>query len=307
MNCNPKKRIFLDFQISPIIAAFLYPLCLSIGTVLDKWILKTTQPLSLMAIELVASTTFLWLMVIIRGCYVPFRWETIQGGVVGIFDPGIARTLFILGLSSTTASCASLIGAVEPIIAMVLSYLFLRERISSRLIFFAIIALFGVILVMELLPGEIQSGSISGNLLVLSGTIVAASYTIFSKRTLTTLSPLLLSTLQQSAGLLCFLVIFTGYKLLKRAEVYSFSLNLVTITYASLVGIIQYGLSFWLFLIVLQSAKASVTPLYINLVPIFTIAGAYFLIGEHLSKLQLFGTVLVMSNIIYISWFDKKR
>lgn len=305
INRKTRFKLFLP-QIIPLAAAFLYPACIGIGIVMSKRILENVRPFPLLAIELSASAVFLWVVVLILGFRPSLRWQTIRGGLTGVLDPGIARTFSTLGLSLTTASNTSLIGVTEPIIVIFLAWLFLRERISSRLISLANIALVGVILVMGLVPGEIREGNIFGDLLVLIGTVFGAVYVITSARVLVDSDPLPLSALQQSASLLWVLVVL-GITGLWQGQVN----NLLPISpmiwaWAAATGIIQYALGFWLFLIALRGLKTSIAPLYLNLVPVFTVGGAHLFLGEQLSKLQSVGAGLILVTVICISWLRRE-
>jgi drug/metabolite transporter (DMT)-like permease len=64
---------------------------------------------------------------------------------------------------------------------------------------------------------------------------------------------------------------------------------------------VYYGLAFWFYVSGLQRTSASVAGLYINLVPVFALAGAYGLLGEVLTPAQWLGSGIVLLAVMVFS------
>ena len=289
-------------QIVPLSCAFLYPACGGLGIVMSKRILENVPPLPLLIIQLSASAAFLWVVVLIRGLRPSFQWQTIRGGLTGVLEPGINHTFCTLGLALTTASNTSLIGATEPIMVIFLALVLLRERISPLLGVLTVIAVMGVILVIGFAPGEISAGNILGDFLVAIGTLFAAVHVIISARILVDLEPLPLSALQQSAALVWALVVWVITTLWQGQGDNLAHISPMVWAWAAATGIVQYALAFWLFLIALRGLKTRIAPLYLYLVPVFTVSGAYLFLGEQLSILQSVGAGFILVTVICVSW-----
>jgi len=293
-------------QIVPLGAAFLYPACGGLGIVMSKRILENVPPFPLLLIQLSASAAFLWVIVLIRGLQPSFKWQTIRASLTGVLEPGIDHTFCTLGLALTTASNTSLIGATEPIMVIFLALVLLRERISRLLIVLTVIAVIGVILVIGFAPGEISAGNILGDFLVAIGTFFAAVHVIISARTLVDLAPLPLSALQQSAALLWALVVWVIAVLGQGQGDNLAHISPMVWAWAAATGIVQYALAFWLFLIALRGLKTRIAPLYLYLVPLFTVSGAHLFLGEQLSILQSIGAGFILVAVICVSWLHLK-
>ena len=66
-------------------------------------------------------------------------------------------------------------------------------------------------------------------------------------------------------------------------------------------GAIYNGLAFWFYLAGLQRVPASEAGVFINLVPLFALAGAYFLLGETLQPVQWLSGGLMLAAVVGLS------
>jgi drug/metabolite transporter (DMT)-like permease len=78
----------------------------------------------------------------------PFSSKSLKQGVAGIFEPALAYMIGIFGLKMTTASNASLIGASEVILTIVLAAVFLRERLTRIKLLLTSTSFSGILLLM---------------------------------------------------------------------------------------------------------------------------------------------------------------
>ena len=59
-------------------------------------------------------------------------------------------------------------------------------------------------------------------------------------------------------------------------------------------GIVYYALAFWFYIVGLKKIPASLAGLFLNLIPIFAIGGAYIFLGERLGAIQWAGAILIL-------------
>ncbi len=185
----------------------LAAVCWGAGTVMSKGILDYIPPLTLLVVQLIASLTFLWTVIAGQRLSIPLRRETLWLALIGPLNPGLAYTFSLLGLSLTTVSMSALLWAAEPILILGLTWLILRERLTGSLLACSLLAITGVFLVIGVNTSIDNSGSFSGNLLILAGVLCCALYTVLTRRDAVILNPVLLVALQQTAALLWALLI----------------------------------------------------------------------------------------------------
>jgi drug/metabolite transporter (DMT)-like permease len=284
---------------APIIALVLAAACWGVATVITKHVLTDIPPLTLLVLQLTISVVFLWAIVLVQRLRLPQRRDVVRLGGLGILNPGLAYTFGLLGLSYTTASMGTLLWAAEPILILVLAWLILRERLTRSLIACSLLALIGVLLVVGIDVGVDQTSLLLGNVLILAGVACCALYTVLTRRMVTDLDPLLIVVLQQSVALVWALAIWP----LEWAR--GGVLGLTTISsaswgWAALSGVLYYALAFWCYIIGLKQLPASMAGLFLNLIPIFGIAGAYLFLGERLTAAQWIGGTLILLAVVMV-------
>jgi drug/metabolite transporter (DMT)-like permease len=284
---------------APIIALVLAAACWGAATVITKHVLTDIPPLTLLVLQLTISVSFLWMVVFVQRLRLPQRGDIVRLGGIGILNPGLAYTFGLLGLSRTTASMSTLLWAAEPILILVLAWLILRERLTRTLIAFSLLAITGVVLVARIDVGVDQTSLLLGNGLILIGVACCALYTVLTRRMVTDLDPLLIVVLQQTLALAWALAIWPAEW--ARGE----AVSLTTISsaswgWAALSGVLYYALAFWCYIIGLKQMPASVVGLFLNLIPIFGVGGAYLFLGERLSVVQWIGGTLILLAVIMV-------
>ncbi|MCK6629488.1 MAG: DMT family transporter [Anaerolineae bacterium] len=285
-----------------VLAMTLAAACWGAGAVMSKGVLGYLPPLTLLVVQLVASLTFLWAVVAVQRIRVPLRRETFRLGLIGLLNPGLAYTFSLLGLSLTTASMSALLWAAEPVLILGLAWFILRERLTPALLACSLLAIAGVFLVIGVNAGMDNSGSFSGNLLILAGVLCCALYTVLTRRDAATLDPVLLVALQQTAALLWALLI---WPLELGTSLTAISLSAWLWAVAS--GIVYYALAFWFYITGLKRIPASLAGLFLNLIPIFAVGGAYLFLGERLAAVQWIGAALILAAVMTMLRFQNRE
>jgi drug/metabolite transporter (DMT)-like permease len=284
---------------TPIFALTLAAACWGAATVITKHILTDIPPLTLLVLQLTVSVAFLWAVVFAQRLRLPQRRDIARLGGIGILNPGLAYTFGLLGLTRTTASMSTLLWAAEPILILVLAWLILRERLTRMLIAFSLLAITGVVLVARIDVGADQASLIVGNGLILIGVACCALYTVLTRRMMSDLDPLLIVVLQQSLALVWALAIWP-LEWARGGGLDLTTINLATWGWAVLSGVLYYALAFWCYIIGLKQLPASTVGLFLNLIPIFGVGGAYLFLGERLSAVQWIGGTLILLAVVAV-------
>ncbi|NJL20863.1 MAG: DMT family transporter [Leptolyngbyaceae cyanobacterium SM1_3_5] len=172
--------------------------------VVTKGALDRLPPITLLTVQTASSVCFFWTLVGWQGSRVPLTWSTVKIGLLGLLEPGLSYLSGMFGLSLTTASNATFIGTMEPVVTIALSWLLLKERINKSLIALGLIACLGVALVAA--PGATSNGrgSVWGDGLMFLGVIFASLYAIATSHSIRDLAPVGIAAIQQSFALLFF-------------------------------------------------------------------------------------------------------
>ncbi len=282
-------------------ALVLSAACWGMATVMSKGALERVPPFTLLALQLAASSAFLWTAVAVTRT--PVRLGPHGRAILasGLLEPGLAYAVALPGLALTRASDASIISAAEPAFICALIWMATRTRPRTGVLLALGLATVGVLLVI-VAPSPVLAAAHRGlgNLLVLAGTAIAALYVVVSGRLVGMLAPLPLAALQQSAGLgsavgLLCVGVATG------AEALPAALPPPVLALAALSGVVQYALAVWFYLVGLKRIPAETAGLFLALIPVFGIVGAALFLGEAPNARQLAGAFLVAAAVAGIA------
>ena len=251
----------------------------------------------------IAALVFLGVM-LSRGFPSFTRKEHLQIFCASLFQPGLYFLFETTGLQQSSASKASLIIAVIPIVVLCLAAIFLKERLEITTLFGAALSLAGISLLIanfeQGLPGA--KSSILGDLLILGAVFSMAFYTIIMKRASSTRSALEVTGLQMCYGALIFAPAFLWQiPELKTSVITARSfIALVCLTlFATLGAFVCYNYA-------LARLSASRTAIFLNCVPLVTTLAAWAMLDEHLNVLQLLGGGLIVFSVYLTNMFKNK-
>jgi drug/metabolite transporter (DMT)-like permease len=289
--------------VNPAITALSYAFCWGVGLTLTKIALAEIRPTTLLIIQLMSSVSFLAIACYCQDRQLPFSWDNLKQGYAGIFEPALAYMIGTFGVEITTASNATLIGSSEVILTILFAAVFLGEKLTRVKLGLAGISFIGVCLLLVRDVQGANSTSLSGDLLVLLGTLFAVFYVLLSKQQIASSDPLQLTASQQLVGLIVTVLCFSTLSVLNsNLEVDATHISLPFWLLAIGSGTMQYALAFLLYLTALRNLPVSHAAFYVALIPVFGVASAILIIGERPSLLQWMGTGLIIAS----SYFANK-
>ncbi len=279
--------------------------CWGITTVISKYILASIPPITLLTIQLSISASLLWLFVLLKRQHLQKNNHWLKIGWLGLLNPGISYTLSLIGLTMTTASMSTLLWAAEPVLILFLAWWILRERLTLRLILLSLAALSGVVLIGG--ANREVEGQLFGNLLILAGVLCCAWYTVLARRHGQGFDPLFAVTLQQTFALGWALMLLP-FELNNGTFLTLLQAEISIWFWAGLSGVMYYALAFWFYLHGLVRVNASMAGVFINLIPIFGVGGAYLFLGERLAPAQWVGAGAILAAVFAILlWANDKQ
>ncbi len=200
------------------------------------------------------------------------------------------------GIKLTSASHASLIIAVIPVVTVATEAVFYRTRISWIIGAGIALSVVGVVFVVGR-PGAAEAAplSLAGDLFMFGACAAWVAYILLSKNLHTRLSDIAITTYQSIFGT-AFLIPFC---LLERGQ-------WVLITPAAWVSLAYLAvfcsaLSNFLYVYALSRlGPVSVSP-YVNLIPVVGALGGVALLGESIVWIQVLGGVIILAGVLLVS------
>ena len=261
------------------------------GLILTKVTLDHTgsAPSSLLLVQLGASVAVLAVASLSVGGGPRSAW---RHGWVGLLEPGVAYQLALAGLALTSATNASVLGSLEPVMVPLVAWLLFRDRPRVQLLVLVAGATIGSVLVSLSSGGA--DGSLTGDVLIVASVAAAALYVVVASRQVTTVRPLPAALTQQTWALGLTVLIhlaLTGGAVWPELTPGGLLLGAVS-------GIVNYALPFWLYLSALTRMPVTRAASYLTLIPVFGVLGSVLVLGDGFGWLDLLGSGLVVGCLL---------
>ncbi|MGB3366830.1 MAG: DMT family transporter [Acidaminobacteraceae bacterium] len=212
-------------------------------------------------------------------------------GIVGMIG---YHLLFFEALKHTTASNASMIAAMNPMLTALFSSLMVSEKLGLRKISFLALAFLGVILTITNWNIDIilSMQFNIGDLIMMLAVTCWALYAILVKKFMPNFSPLQLSTYSfiSCAVLLIPFYAYQGLDHIAGVSARGWLSVLYMAIFATVIGYLIQQIS-------IKKIGASATSIFINLVPIFSIILAFLILGESLSTVKLASGFIIIFSV----------
>lgn len=221
-----------------------------------------------------------------------FRWVALTG-LCTFFGSGVVQ---YIGLSLSTSTANSLLVALEPLFAVFLAWIFLRERVQPGQFLALALAVSGFLLLSNVKPLD-AVGSFAlfniGNLLLLLSLPLEAMYTIISRKLAGRVQPVSLFASSLAVGLFALtLYVMAGPGLpdLSRLDAEGWLAVLF-------MGPLGTALTYIYWSVVLKEASVAAVSLTLFVQPILGAAFGIFLLGDRLDPWQLGGGLLILGAL----------
>ena len=214
---------------------------------------------------------------------------------IGFFGTTLSNILFFYGVRLTSGINSAILLQIEPLYALLIGYLLLKERINSRQIIATLFIILGTILVVYQGTSKLNWGDI---LVLLTPLCYQISH-FFSKKLLnkTDLSPLFIATGRTLyGGIFLFL-------LSQLAGIHEWSIlakhNMLSLFI--FYGIVVYALSYLTFYEAIKRINLSKASAIISVYPAVSILLAWFILREVPDVYQLAGFFIILLGIFRLS------
>jgi drug/metabolite transporter (DMT)-like permease len=224
------------------------------------------------------------------------RGDWLLLALVALFEPCLYFLFEAYALTYTYASQASMIASLLPVMILISARLNLKEPISARTGFGFGLAVAGAVWLSSAGSGEegYAPNPLLGNFLEFLGMASATISTILVKRLTARYSPHFLTAIQSVGGLLFFVPLSLAMVGPPDTRAVS-ALAVPAVAYLGVfVSLGAYGL--WNYALSrLPAGKASIS---INLIPVFSVILAFFIMGERFSTQQFAAAGVVLLGVL---------
>lgn len=229
------------------------------------------------------------------------NWKYIVA--VGVFMVTIPNLTQNIGMLYTTASLASIIQSVGPIVVIILAVLFLREKLTTFRIIGTTLAIIASILLIWEGGISIEDASIVGNVLIF---ISAVSYGIngaISKAALKTHTPLILVGYSMLVGALILLPLSFIFN---EGTSWVYEQNELSITLLLTLAFFPCSVATLIWFIALESLPASKQVVYVYLIPIVAVIFSIAFLNETLTILTIILGALTVIGVAIAQYENRK-
>ncbi|AHF80313.1 DMT family transporter [Thermococcus paralvinellae] len=277
----------MNREVKGTLFAFLTLILVGIEPVVIKS--NPANPLSFAAFSALFASLILWTMILPSG-----KWRELKESpehlhkafLVGLFGTTLAYIAYSYGARMSTAINASLITRSEVLYSFVLSYLFLRERITKKQFSFSLVILLGLVLVIT--QGNLIEPKKGDILLLLTPLFWQMGHTVAKQLPY---SPYLIATLRNTFGglVLLLLTLPFGLEFTNLAIIEGIIIALTQVLWYSALKLIN-----------LSKATAIITP-----APAVAI-GLSILLGERFTIYHAIGFILITFGTLEVSKVESK-
>ena len=215
--------------------------------------------------------------------------------IVGVCGSGIYHFFLNYGAQFTTSSTASLIIALNPILLVVFSIIFLKEPFTWLKGLGVLTAFLGVIII--ILLGQPQVDLKFGYFLAIAAifisTLTSVVYSLLGKYLLRRFNAIILTSLAMSLGSLT-LAPFINRGFISQVSTLSVNGWIAVSFLAILSTYLSYITWYW----GLKRTDASRAIVYYYLIPIFALIGGRILLDETITLFLILGGILTISGVI---------
>jgi drug/metabolite transporter (DMT)-like permease len=270
-----------------------------ISFVSTKAVVDTIEPYTLLALRFAIGALFLLAVLVIKRypLTLPLRYipHVIVLSVLGVFIHQIIQATALLSID---ASAAGWMISFSPVFTVILSMLFLHEKMTWIRSAGMLIAIIGVLMVTSARSGQSPGFEVNfGYILMVLSTLNWAVYSVLLKRLRVPLPSLIVTFYMSLLG--CLLSI----PFLLRSKGWENMTFLTNTEWAHILflGIFVSGVGYWYWAKALEVMEASRVSMFLYLEPLVTFIAAVLLLHEKILFISILGGIIIILGVIMVN------
>lgn len=211
--------------------------------------------------------------------------------LIGFLGYSVSMGAQLLGTKLTSASLASLVNSMNPVVIMFFASLLLKEKLTMKMLICAILAIAGVFIIVGQVDG---SGQIWGIVVSIFSVILWSFSSVMVRKITQKYDSLQITTYGIIVAALCTLP-FSVWELTVNSNI-EFDRNVVfSMLY---IGVICTGLSHMLWNKSLSLMEAGTCSLFYPVQPMVAVFLGWMFLGENISMNFVFGAILIIFGVL---------
>lgn len=213
-------------------------------------------------------------------------------GVVGMVG---YHLFFFESLNYTTAINSSIIRAIDPVITVLIAFVFLHQRVPLKQLLGILLSLFGVVL-------TITAGDFAhfaemelnrGDLYMIGAVVCWSAYGVYSKSRCSHIPPVVLT---YYSFLVCSIVLIP-VSLMEKPWEFLPSVPVSAWIALLFMAVFCSGIAYYIQQIALRIIGPTRCSIFVNLVPVFSFILATLMLGEELQPVKILTTVIIIAGV----------
>jgi drug/metabolite transporter (DMT)-like permease len=287
----------------PRLTASLYALMSisfwGVSFVSTKAVLGKLDPFSLLVIRFGIGALFLLLLLLLQRHrlkisikYVP---HIMVLGILGVF---VHQVLQATALLTINASAAGWLISFSPIFTVILSLLFLHEKMNITKAVGMILAITGVLIVTSTRSGQSFHFAMNlGFLLMILSTLNWAIYSVLLKSLKIPYPPLVITFYMCLLGL----ILTTPFIIRNRGWENLTLLDQTEWAHLLFLGVFVSGIAYWYWGKALEVLEASKVSMFLYLEPLATLVAAVLLLHEKVLLISVIGGIIIIIGVVVVN------
>ena len=260
--------------------------------------LTTLGPISLAWFRLIFAVPFLGFLIVVKR----YRVSVSRGEVglflgFGFFSLTVFEALYFTSLAYTTVQHAAALLYTAPAFVAILSWFFLKEKLTARKIGAIVLSVLGAFLILGLVENEplFASRTQIGDWLALGSGLAYSTWYIYGKVLCRNREPAVTAFLGMCiGGVMLFPLAFVTEGLQVPQSLTGWEL-------VAAVGIVPTAMAYLVYLAGLKLIEATTASVFAIMEPLTSAILAFYLFQETLTYASLIGFGLIISSILLIS------
>ena len=264
-----------------------------------RLVLEVYNPVTIITFRLIVSSLFLMVMnvAVNRRRALPVVRDLPLFLLIALFQPFLYFLFETYGLKSVSAAVASVIIATMPVVTPLFARVLIREVLLVQNIIGAVVSFLGVVLLVFSSFHEPGSGEMSafGMLLIAGAMVSAVLYTIAVRKLPVHYSPITITAVQNTIGLLFFLPLFL---VMESRAAFTVRPDGATVAAILVLALFASSLAFIFLNYGIQHLGPTRANGFVNLIPVITAVTSYLFFDETFTVMKIAGMVVVLAGVV---------